>query len=129
MLRKVLLVDDSPLVRELCRTVLRGTVREIVPAGSGCEALDALQDHPDTDAVVLDLHLPVMNGLSVLAAMRESDRHRELPVVLLSLSGDEALVMRGISLGATGSVRKFENLHALPRMLGTIAPRPAGPEC
>ena len=118
MLNKVMIVDDSPLIRELCRNLLQGKTREIVHATSGCEALSLLEKHGDTDVVLLDLHLPVMNGLSVLAAVRESRQHRNVPVILLSMKGDDAVEARGFELGAIGSVRKFENLQALTRLIG-----------
>lgn len=118
MLNKVMVVDDSPLVREMCSSLLKGKAREVVHAASGCEAISLLERHLDTDVMLLDLHLPNMNGLSVLAAVKESKQHRNVPVILLSLKGDEAVEARGFELGAIGSVRKFENLRALPRLIG-----------
>ncbi len=117
MSEKVLVVDPSPLVRELCRRVLRGRAREIVQAGSGCEAFEMLQRHPDTDVVLLDIHLPAVSGLSVLAALRESKTYRAVPVILLSQGGDESAVARGLALGAEHAVEKYDNLEVLPELI------------
>ena len=128
MRKKVLEIDDSPLVRELCRMALQGQVREIIPAGSGCEAFDMLRKHPDTDLILLDIHMPAMNGLAVLAAIRETDSYRKVPVILLSQRGDEGDIAQGLSLGAVNAVRKFENLNVLPGMVRRLqsSPMPAG---
>jgi CheY-like chemotaxis protein len=128
MRKKGLVIDDSPLVRELCRMALQGQVREIIPAGSGCEAFDMLRKHPDTDLILLDIHMPAMHGLAVLAAIRETGSYRNVPVILLSQRGDEGDVERGLSLGAAGAVQKFEDLRGvLPGLVRRLrsSPMPA----
>lgn len=122
MLQKVLVVDDSPLVRELCRRALKGQAREIVPAGSCGEVFEMLQQHPDTDLVLLDIHLAAVSGLAVLAALRESKTYKKVPVILLSQKGDEADVARGMALGAADAVQKYENLGVLAGKIGRFKP-------
>ncbi|MDH4161454.1 MAG: response regulator [Nitrospirota bacterium] len=128
MLNKVLVVDDSPLIREMCRNMLKGRSREILSAGSGCEAFEMMKLHPDTELVLLDIHMPAVSGLAVLAAFKETEAFRHVPVILLSQRGDESAVSRGLELGASGAVSKYENLRELPGLVGRTvsAARPAG---
>lgn len=117
MKRKVLIIDDSPLVRELCRRALRGCASEVLLAKSGSEGFDLLRRHSDIDAVLLDVHMPVMGGTAVLAAMRETGACRDVPVILLAQPGDEAASARGLALGAVDIVQKFDDLAVLPGLL------------
>jgi DNA-binding response OmpR family regulator len=81
---RVLVIDDDPGVRVLCRIAFRADGDEIMEAASGREGLDLLATEP-VDAVVLDVMLPSVNGFEVLRRIREDARTRDLPVVLLSV--------------------------------------------
>ena len=81
---RVLVIDDDPGVRVLCKIAFRTEGDEIVEAASGREGLDLLATET-IDAVVLDVMLPSVNGFEVLRRIREDPRTRDLPVVLLSV--------------------------------------------
>ena len=107
----ILLVEDNPDDRDLTIRALRKNrvVNEIVVARDGSEALVWLFDEKRTAAgdtslptmVLLDLKLPKVNGLEVLAAIRENDRTRNLPVVVLTSSDEERDMGESQRLGAT----------------------------
>jgi DNA-binding NarL/FixJ family response regulator len=94
------------LVREGLRQVLRelepGT--QILQAGNCAEAFDAAAAHGDIDLVLLDYHLPDMNGLDALAVFGE--RHPELPVMMLSGTANADLMRQVLQGGAAGFVTK-----------------------
>lgn len=117
MNNKVLVIDDSPLMREMCKRQLRPLKMEVIPAANGHEALELLNEHTDLVLVLLDLHLPAASGMDLLASVRTRDQHRNIPVILLSLKGDEDDVRRGIDRGAAGAVSKYENLNELPGLV------------
>lgn len=81
---RVMVIDDDPGVRMLCKIAFRTDGDEIVEAASGREGLELLATET-VDAVVLDVMLPSVNGFEVLRHIREDARTNDLPVVLLSV--------------------------------------------
>ena len=81
---RILVIDDDPGVRVLCRIAFRTEGDEIVEAASGRDALEILATEA-VDAVVLDVMLPSVNGFEILRHIREDARTSDLPVVLLSV--------------------------------------------
>jgi two-component system, response regulator len=111
--RPILLVEDNPDDELLTvRALRRGHIaNEIVVAHNGEEALRYLSDHADSGAalpsvVLLDLKLPKIDGLEVLARIRADARTRLLPVVVLTSSSEECDIVESYSLGANSYVRK-----------------------
>jgi DNA-binding NarL/FixJ family response regulator len=103
---KILVVDDHALVREGLRQVLKGLDEnvEVLDAPHCARAFDLADLHPDLDLVLLDYHLPDMDGLSALETLRS--RHPELPVVMLSGSVDPYIMNQVLGRGAAGFVTK-----------------------
>jgi DNA-binding NarL/FixJ family response regulator len=103
---KILVVDDHALVREGLRQVLKGLEDnlEVLQAGTCMQAFALAQTHGDLDLVLLDYHLPDMNGLAALAIFGE--RHPELPIVLLSGSASPQIMRQVLQAGAAGFVTK-----------------------
>lgn len=103
---KILVVDDHSLVREGLRQVLKGLEEnlEVLQAGTCEEAFIQVQKHGDLDLVLLDYHLPDMNGLEALHIFGE--RHPELPVVMLSGSANTQIMRQVLQAGAAGFVTK-----------------------
>jgi two-component system, chemotaxis family, chemotaxis protein CheY len=99
---RILLVDDSPTIRRMIRASLRAVCDgEFVEAGSGLEAIEQLALGP-VSLMVLDLNMPDMHGLDVLAFVRKHASLKDLPVIVLTTRGDEA--SRGAALGAGASM-------------------------
>ncbi len=88
-MRRILVVDDNPVSRELVREVLQAPGREIVEAAHGREALEQARAAPP-DLVLLDIQMPVLDGYAVLAEMRRDPRLASTPIVALT-----AFAMRG----------------------------------
>jgi two-component system response regulator len=128
--RPILLVEDNPMDEALTlRAFARsGLLNPILVARDGVEALDVLfarGAHAGRTTlpqlVLLDLRLPRLDGLEVLAAMRAEDRTRTLPVVILTSSVEDVDLVRGYSLGANSYVRKpvdFAEFVSSARQLG-----------
>jgi DNA-binding response OmpR family regulator len=81
---RILVIDDDPGVRMLCRIAFRADGDEVVEAASGREGLELLMAEV-VDAIVLDVMLPSINGFEVLRRIRENAQMSDLPVVLLSV--------------------------------------------
>lgn len=80
---RVLVIDDEPDVLMLCRVNLELAGHEVVEASNGEDGLEiALAERPD--AVVLDLMLPKLDGISVLETLAGNEQTRDVPVILLT---------------------------------------------
>ena len=119
---KLLLVDDHPLVRAGVVAALQslGAPELILEAGDGIAAMGCLAQHPDVDAVLLDLHMAGMAGMALLEQLKR--HHPLLPSLVLSASEDPADVRRVLKAGARGYCPKSASpatlLAALTLVLG-----------
>jgi two-component system chemotaxis response regulator CheY len=104
----VLIVDDSAAIRKILQRVLRQTdlnLGEIKEAADGIEAVEILKDR--TFGLILsDINMPRMDGLQLLARIKEMDHLKNVPVIMISTEGGQGKVMEAVQLGATGYVRK-----------------------
>jgi DNA-binding NarL/FixJ family response regulator len=103
-MQRVLLVDDHAVVRRGVRAILEDEMPgiSVAEAASGDEALVALADPPD--AIVLDLSMPGRDGFDLLAEIKH--RHPKLPVLIMSLHGEEQFALRALRAGASGYLTK-----------------------
>ena len=115
--RPILVVEDNPDDEALTLRALRahGVSNEIFVARDGAEALDFLlckgahagrKGAPLPLVVLLDLRLPKVDGRQVLQRIREDERTRCLPVVVLTSSDEERDIIESYQLGANSFVRK-----------------------
>ncbi len=114
---RMLIVDDESLNREV---LLRRLQREgCLPVGarSGPEALELLR-RDKFDVILLDIQMPVMNGIEVLRALKQDPHLRHLPVIMLSALTDVDRVARCIELGAEDYLPKPINAVLLRARLG-----------
>jgi two-component system chemotaxis response regulator CheY len=121
---RVLIVDDSPVMRAFIRRImlLSGIeAAEFLEAGDGGEALEILR-REWVDVVLTDINMPGMDGEQLVRRLEEDDLLQSLPVVVVSTDRTESRVTQMMSLGARGYVKKPflpETLRAeLERVLG-----------
>jgi two-component system, chemotaxis family, chemotaxis protein CheY len=117
---RVLIVDDSSATRAFVRAALEEEDDvEVVEAGSGFDALRVLP-RERFDLFVVDINMPNINGLELISFIRQSEAHRETPLLVISTEGAERDRKRALALGATGYlVKPFtpEDLAAAVREL------------
>ena len=138
---RVLLVDDHPLVRAGLRSLLGAAadVEIVGEAGDGLEAQEIVAS-TSPDVVLMDLSMPVLDGVSATRALRTD--HPSVRVVVLSSFSDQARVRDAIAAGATGYVLKDSTPQELlaavrsaaeghapldPRVAGALLPRADAP--
>jgi len=86
-MKRILVCDDEPHIVEGLRYLLRSPDRTVIVARSGPEALAFIaQERPDL--VILDVMMPQMSGLEVVAQLRASDETRDLPIIILTAKGE-----------------------------------------
>ncbi len=116
MLKKVLVIDDSALIHQMYKMVLMRYRCSIIDALNGQDGLDKLEKNPDTSLILLDINMPMMNGLEFIKKLKDQGKYGHIPIVIVSTEGKEEDTMRGLALGARGYVKKpFQpsDLHAL----------------
>ena len=103
---KILVVDDHALIREGLRQVLRGLEEdvEVFDAGSCARAFELAQQEPELDLVLLDYHLPDMNGLDALDIFAR--QHPALPIIVISGSVNPRVMQQVMNKGAAAFLTK-----------------------
>jgi len=102
----ILIVDDSPTIRRMVRAALGvADGATYIEASSGLEAIELLALH-DINLMVLDLNMPDMHGLEVLAFVRAQQKFAQLPILVLTTRGDEASRSAAVTAGATAFMTK-----------------------
>ncbi len=116
MLKKVLVVDDSALIHQMYKMVLMRYRCQIVNALNGQDGLEQLEKNPDINLILLDINMPVMNGIEFIKKVKAIPAYESIPIIMVSTEGKEEDTLRGLSLGAKGYVKKpFQpsDLHAI----------------
>lgn len=104
--RRVLVADDEPHIGRIIKMKLEQGPFQVTLAFDGRDALEALEREPDVELVLLDLMMPHLSGLDVLAAMRRDDRWRKVPCIILTAAGEEQQHTRAMELGANDFMTK-----------------------
>ena len=105
---KVLIVDDSAVMRKIVERALRQgglDLGEVLEAGNGAEALVAVRKG-GLDLILSDINMPVMDGLEFLRNVATEDLAKGVPVVMITTEGSESRVVEALSAGARGYLRK-----------------------
>ncbi|GAA2468047.1 response regulator [Terrabacter carboxydivorans] len=122
----VVVIEDDPRSAELVGLHLRAAGLRAVPASTGEQGLDLVRSR-DPFAVILDIHLPGMDGWEVLAALKSDPATAAVPVVVVSVEPERG---RGFALGATEYLVKPVSgdhlLAAVTRLLSPAQAREAG---
>jgi two-component system chemotaxis response regulator CheY len=119
----ILTVDDSATVRQLVRSALEAEGHEVREAGDGVEALQMLRT-TRVDCVITDLYMPIMDGLTLVRAIRGLQTHRFTPILLLTTEAGEETKRAGREAGATGWLvkpfRREQLRQVVLRVLGSV---------
>lgn len=117
--RRVLVVDDDPDIRELVGLYVKGGGYAVALASGGAHALEIVRERGVPDLAVLDVTMPDMDGIAVLAALRAEPGLEQLPVIFLSARVTPADIARGSELGAAYLTKPFVG-SALLGLIGRL---------
>jgi adenylate cyclase len=116
MPNKILIVDDEPFNLDLLEQELEEQNYIIERANDGAEALDKVPSF-EPDVILLDYMMPRMNGLEVLKHLRKDEKHKSIPVILLTAKATQEDKVRGLDAGADDYVIKpFDSFELLARV-------------
>ncbi len=120
-LQKLLIVDDSQLIHSMYRLVLnRYEGCRIFDAMNGLEALDILSRENSFDMILLDINMPVMNGIQFMEKLKKENLYRQIPIIVISTEGREEDTLRALKLGAWGYVVKPFKPHMLYELIEKV---------
>ena len=128
-MRKLLIVDDSPNLRRLLRRLVEAAelgFSEVLEAGDGRQALARLADDPSIGFVLTDGHMPGVDGVELVRAVRGGSVGRpDLPIVVIATEGGERLAARALEEGADACLRKPFSAEALRALMNEVYGRAA----
>jgi CheY-like chemotaxis protein len=113
----VLIVDDTPIVREPLEKLLRYEGYETTAASNGVEALEAMK-RSTPDVILLDVAMPKMNGVEFLQQLRKHELWRDVPVILLTAVMDTTQLRLARELRVREVL--FKSRFAIEQLLGHI---------
>lgn len=114
----ILIVDDASINRKILRGILESDYR-IFEAENGARALDCLQQE-HIDVIILDLMMPVMNGLEFLEIVRGNSRYSDIPIIVNSQAGEQENEYKALELGADDFIAKPYNPKIAKRRIANL---------
>ncbi|NVK73592.1 response regulator [Marinomonas sp. CT5] len=108
MSKKLLIVDDSPSVRQMVEMTLKGAGYTVQTANDGQAAL-SLCKSDRFDFVLTDQNMPNMDGLTLIKSLRAMPTYARVPLIVLTTEAGETMKQKGKAAGATGwMVKPFD---------------------
>ncbi len=127
-LTHALVADDEPHIGRIIKMKLEQGPFRVTLAYDGREALEVLRREEDIAIVLLDLMMPYLSGLDVLAEMKKDERLKLLPTIVLTAAGQEQQHRAAMDLGASEFLTKPfspKRLYARTAQLAGIATEPS----
>jgi len=116
---KILIVDDSQLIRTITAEALREIgIKKIIEVRNGQEALDHLA-YNNVDLIIMDLNMPVMDGIECIKRLRETDK--DTPIIVCSAGTERGLIKKVANLGISGYLAKPYTLQDLKKKIDYIS--------
>lgn len=104
---KILVVDDFSMMRKVIKNILKQLdFHVIIEAEHGREALEVLKKNEDVALIITDWHMPVMNGLELLIAIRKNPPTAKLPVLMVTAEALQENILAAIKAGVSNFVVK-----------------------
>lgn len=103
-----LIVDDSATLRTTLRTMFESNAVTVIEAENGQQGFIKALEHT-VDVIVTDIHMPVMDGVKMIGAIRELPQYKETPIFVLSTDGTTSRLQDGRKAGATAWLIKPTN--------------------
>ncbi|MEA2030721.1 MAG: response regulator transcription factor [candidate division Zixibacteria bacterium] len=121
-MKKVLIVEDEKDIHELIVYNLKQEGYELISAFNGAEAFEkAISERPDL--ILLDIMLPIMNGLDVCRELKSNDKTAHIPIVMLTAKNEDVDIITGLELGADDYITKPFSPRVLIARIRTILRR------
>ncbi|WP_373070660.1 response regulator [Sulfurimonas sp.] len=121
MSKKVLIVDDSSVMRMTVSSILKESGYEVIEADNGQSGFDKAMATP-VDLIISDVNMPVMDGLSFVRLLKEQSQYRFVPIIMLTTVTGQSDIEAGKAAGVKAwMVKPFDKaklLGAVAKLLG-----------
>lgn len=126
----IIIAEDSPPNRKILAHILAKFGFNVVPCENGEAAFAALNsgEHANVVMVITDLMMPVMDGLELLRAVRESEKHKNLPLVLITAVMEKDYIIRAKALNVNGYILKPVTVDRVSSKLTELFPHKKFPK-
>ena len=121
MSKTILAVDDSASIRQMVTFTLKQAGFDVLEAEDGQKGLSVAQQNK-VNLVITDLNMPNMNGLELIANLRQLPAFKFTPILMLTTESDDAKKAAGKQAGATGWIVKPFNPEQLLRVIERVLP-------
>jgi len=119
-LKNILIVDDSETIRQqVSRALIQGGFG-VIEAGDGLEGLEKLANN-EISLVILDLNMPLMNGIDMLERLKQDPKSAGIPVLMLTTEVHQSMIQRARKAGASGWLIKPVKLEYLVEAVNKLA--------
>lgn len=106
MEKSILIVDDSESIREVVSFTLENAGHKVYVAVDGQDALKFLDGNTKIDLIITDLHMPVMDGITLIKKVRANENFKYIPILFLTTESQASKKMEAKEAGATGWIIK-----------------------
>jgi len=121
-MKKILVVDDSSMIRLIVSKAARKLGYEVFEACNGQEGVDALLKENNVALILSDINMPVMDGFEMIKTIKEYDQLKYIPIIMLTTETDDTLKQKGRELGVKAwMVKPFNEktfLKAMTKLIG-----------
>ena len=119
----ILTVDDSRSMRQILGSTVEALGFAVLEAEHGQAALELLEDRADeVEMILLDVNMPVMDGFATLQALKDDDRLKHIPVIMVTTEGERKRIIQAIRMGAANYVVKpFTSEELSTRILDALS--------
>lgn len=105
-LSRVLIIEDTPDIRNLLRFLLQSTGIQVMAVGDGKSAMELIECWPAPDVILLDRMLPYIDGDELLRAIRKEPTWSHVPIVVVSAKAQSEEIAEAMAAGATEYITK-----------------------
>jgi len=117
---KILLVDDSDTYRIKFKTYLEDKGHVVIDGIDGEEGLNLAETTDGLDLIISDLRLPLFDGLTMIEKLRETEKYKEIPVIMITTEAGPEYKKRGRDLAVRAWIQKPLNFELVETVLGKI---------
>ena len=122
MAKTVLVVDDSPTMRQMVAFTLTSAGYQVVEAGNGKEAVGKVNGGAKPDLVVTDLNMPEMDGITLIKEILKMPALKFTPILMLTTEASDDKKKAGQAAGATGWIVKPFNPEQMMAVIKKVLP-------
>ncbi|HEY5585763.1 MAG TPA: response regulator [Ruminiclostridium sp.] len=106
MVKKILFVDDSPVIKKIVQRSVETAGYSFLGASDGKEALFVLAKESDICLILSDWNMPVMNGFEFLKAVKRNNSFKQIPVIMITTEAEKSNINKAIQAGAANYLLK-----------------------